>query len=617
MLNFMNMIYRICLFIATGFISSLAGAATYEVPLGLPEVPWPVDNPYSKEKEDLGRILYFDKRLSSNQTISCASCHNIPCAYSDCRILAIGIDDTKGSRHSPTIINAAYSKLLFWDGRASSLEEQCKGPIGNPKEMTLDKDVHIAHHECVKRVQSYAGYRPLFKKAFGTDEITIDHISKAIATFERTILSGNSPYDKYKAGDKTAMTEEQIHGMKLFMSRKVGCANCHGGFNFTDERFLNIGVGMDEPNPDLGRYAITHNAKDWGAFKVPTLRESEHTAPYMHNGSHASLEEVIDYYDKGGNPNKNLHPLMKPLHLTAEEKQALVSFLKALSGEGWKNFKEPGQFPDSANGEIIEIQEIQSVSDYLQQGSLVLLNVGDTVFAPSSTLEDRRWREYFAKRARGTLSNLASAALVNNITSKIPPENETLDLIENLQKEKVPVLGYTKKFYSSFYSPHQGEITYLELLNRGVDFEKTFKYFPVKDYLNEDFAFKYGLIFRNKNLIGYALADFFKTGGSEPNLPNHVILVDSDKQALLHAEKILLKLNINFTGLLYNGEAHQNFDPTLGTIEFFSYVNEKKLLNDEEALQEKGKNREKNWEELLDAWIMTQERLITPLLVLD
>lgn len=326
-----------------GFIS-LFGTETIEVPLGLPPIPWPADNPYSKDKEDLGRILYFDKRLSSNQTISCASCHNIPCAYSDCRILAIGIDDNKGTRHSPTIINAAYSKLLFWDGRAASLEEQCKGPIANPKEMTLLKDPHEAHRECVKKVQSHIGYRPLFKKAFGTDEITLDHISKAIATFERTILSGNSPYDKYVAGDKSAMTKEQIEGMKVF--KKSGCANCHGGFNFTDERFLNIGVGMDEPNPDLGRFVITHNERDWGAFKVPTLRESEHTAPYMHNGSLATLEEVIDYYDKGGTPNKNLHPLMKPLHLTEKEKQEMLSFLQALSGEGWKNFKEPTEFPE-------------------------------------------------------------------------------------------------------------------------------------------------------------------------------------------------------------------------------------------------------------------------------
>lgn len=580
---------------------SLLGAAPYEVPLGLAPIPWPEDNPYTKEKEDLGRILYFDKRLSSNQTISCASCHNIPCAYSDCRIIAIGIDDTKGTRHSPTIINAAYSKLLFWDGRAASLEEQCKGPIANPKEMTLDKDVHKAHHECVKRVQDYPGYRPLFNKAFGSEEINIDKIAKAIATFERTILSGNSPYDKYRAGDKTAMTEEQIQGMKIFMNRKVGCANCHSGFNFSDERFHNIGVGMDEPNPDLGRYGITHEEKDWGAFKTPTLRESEHTAPYMHNGSLSSLEEVIDYYDKGGNPNKNLHPLMKPLHLTPEEKQALVSFLKALSGEGWKNFKEPTEFPDAEKGGIIEIQDVESVKDYLQSDTLVLLNVGDTVCAPTCTLEDRRWKEFFAKKARGTFSNMASSALINQVASKIPSGDDALDLIKNLQKDKVPVLGYTKKFFSSFYFPDQGEYTHLDLLKKGVDFGETLKYFPVKDNLNEDFAFKWGLLFRNKNPIGEVLANFLKT---EEIKPTHVILVDSDPEALKHAEKALTKLNIKFTGLQL---PQRHFDPVLGTIEFLTYFKEKKILTDEEALQEKSKNPEANWDESLNHWIIANK----------
>lgn len=357
------MFYRICLFLTIAIISfiviyGIAYQATQEstleetsdipqahqVPLGLPAIPWPIDNPYSKEKAELGRILYFDKRLSSDQTISCASCHNIACAYSDCRALPIGIGNKKGTRHSPTIINAAYSKLLFWDGRASSLEEQCKGPLANVKEMTNAENVHEAHHQCVERVKSIPGYQILFKKAFGHEEISIDEIAQAIATFERIILSGNSPYDRYKAGDRSALTQEQIHGMEVF--KKVGCANCHAGFNFSDDRFQNIGIGMDALVPDTGRYGITHQDKDWGAFKVPTLRDVEHSHPYMHDGSLKTLEEVIDYYDKGGIKNKNLHPLMRPLHLSEEDKQALVSFLKALNGEGWKNFHEPKKFPD-------------------------------------------------------------------------------------------------------------------------------------------------------------------------------------------------------------------------------------------------------------------------------
>lgn len=316
---------------------------TIEAPLGLPKVPWPKDNPYSKEKDELGRLLYFDKRLSSDQTISCASCHNAPCAYSDCRAIAIGIKNTKGTRHSPTIINAAYSKLLFWDGRADSLEDQCRGPIGNPKEMTNTKNVHEAHQQCVNRLKMIPGYLALFKEAFGQDEITIDEIAKAVATFERTILSGNSAYDRYRAGDRTALSQEQIHGMDVF--KKSGCANCHGGFNFSDERFFNIGIGMNVENPDLGRYVITHQDRDWGAFKVPTLRESANSGPYMHDGSLETLEAVIDYYDRGGNKNKNLHPLMRPLNLSPEDKKALISFLQALNGEGWQTFKEPKEFP--------------------------------------------------------------------------------------------------------------------------------------------------------------------------------------------------------------------------------------------------------------------------------
>jgi len=334
------MLYLINLFLVIAFV---AEAETFKVPLGLPEVPWPKDNPYTKAKADLGRILYFDKRLSANGTISCATCHHMTCGYSDCRVIAVGIDGKVGERHSPTIINAAYSEKLFWDGRASSLEEQCQGPLANAKEMAESHDAHEAHRECVDKIKSIPGYKKLFADVFGEEGITINTISKAIATFERTVLSGNSPYDRYAHGDKTAMTEEQIKGMHLF--KKFSCVNCHGGFNFTDGRFQNIGVGMDAKEPDLGRYKITHDKRDWGSFKTPSLRDTEHSAPYMHDGSHATLEEVIDYYDKGGIKNKNLSPLMRPLNMTPEEKKALLSFLKALNGEGWQHIEEPKEFP--------------------------------------------------------------------------------------------------------------------------------------------------------------------------------------------------------------------------------------------------------------------------------
>lgn len=333
------------LFLLALSAASLVSAETITPPLGLPEVPWPKDNPYTKEKADLGRLLYFDKRLSSDGTVSCATCHNAPCAYSDCKQIAIGIDGEKGNRRTPTIINSAYLPLLFWDGRASSLEEQCKGPIANTNEMSKTKDVHEAHQQCAERVRAIHGYCILFKQAFGSDHINMDMIAKAIATFERTILSGNSAYDRYKAGDVKALTQEQIEGFKLF--KQKGCINCHGGFDFADERFMNIGIGMDAEKPDLGRYDITHDKKDWGAFKVPTLRESAMVGPYMHNGSLETLEEVIDYYDKGGTPNPNLHPLMRPLNLSENDKKALISFLHSLNGEGWQHFQEPTQFPSS------------------------------------------------------------------------------------------------------------------------------------------------------------------------------------------------------------------------------------------------------------------------------
>lgn len=306
----------------------------FKEPFGLPPVHWPQHNPYSLAKAELGRKLFFDKRLSTDGTVSCATCHQVPEAFADPNVIAVGIHGHKGKRHTPTIINVAYNDYQFWDGRAKNLEMQALGPIGNANEMTLEKDSKAAYHDCENNIRQISEYGPLFKKAFGHEECTIEDIAMAIATFERTILSGNSPYDKYMAGDKTALTAEQIRGLALF--KKVGCVNCHLGVNFTNNRFENIGVGMDEKDPDLGRYAITKDERDWGAFKVPTLREASLTAPYMHDGSLKTLEEVIDYYDKGGIPNKNLHSLMQPLHLSAQDKQDLLAFLISLNGEGWE-----------------------------------------------------------------------------------------------------------------------------------------------------------------------------------------------------------------------------------------------------------------------------------------
>jgi cytochrome c peroxidase len=310
------------------------------VPLGLPPVYWPEENPYTPEKRELGWLLYFDTRLSSDKSVSCASCHSPAKAFTDASPVSTGIKGQKGGRSAPTVINRAYSTAQFWDGRAASLEDQAKGPIANPIEMTSAKDASEAHKACVECLRAIPGYVERFEKVFGTRDFTIDHVAQAIATFERTVLSGNAPFDRYKAGDKTAMSEAQVRGMDVFF-KKATCDRCHIGFNFSDGSYENIGIGMDKPLPDLGRYLVTKREEEKGAFKTPTLREIEHTAPYMHDGSLKTLEEVVEHYDKGGIKNPWLNQRMVPLKLTMAEKADLVSFLKALSGEGWQHIKAP------------------------------------------------------------------------------------------------------------------------------------------------------------------------------------------------------------------------------------------------------------------------------------
>ncbi len=309
-----------------------------KAPLGLPPLSWPKENPYSAAKVELGRYLYFDRRLSADNTVSCASCHDPRYAFTDGAAVSTGIQSQKGNRSAPTIINRAYALAQFWDGRAGSLEEQAKGPMANPIEMGN------THDAIVGKLQTIAGYRPLFAKAFGTEEITIDRAAMAIACFERTVLSGNAPYDKYKHGGKKAMTAAQMHGMSVFFD-KAKCDKCHEGANFTLNAYANLGVGTDKPEPDVGRFAVTKDPRDLGVFKTPTLREIEHTAPYMHDGSMATLEDVVEFYNKGGIKNKNLDENIKPLNLTDQEKKDLVAFLKTLSGEGWQSVKAPQEFP--------------------------------------------------------------------------------------------------------------------------------------------------------------------------------------------------------------------------------------------------------------------------------
>ncbi|MDG1893396.1 MAG: cytochrome c peroxidase, partial [Fuerstiella sp.] len=260
-------------------------------PLGLPPVYYPDDNLYSKDRAELGKLLYFDKRLSSDGTVSCASCHGVKDGFTDGAPVSTGINGQKGGRSAPTVINRGYSTAQFWDGRAPSLEAQAIGPIANPIEMTNEKDPGRAHQTCIDRLHKVPGYRARFKKAYGAENFTIEDVGKAIATFERTVLSGNAPFDRFKNGAKDAMSASAIRGKDIFFN-KTACDSCHLGFNFTDGSYANIGIGMKTPSPDPGRYAVSKREEDKGAFKTPTLREIEHTGPYMHDGSLKTLEEV-------------------------------------------------------------------------------------------------------------------------------------------------------------------------------------------------------------------------------------------------------------------------------------------------------------------------------------
>lgn len=309
----------------------------FKLPLGMKAPDVPEDNPLTKEKVELGKLLYFDKRLSRDSTVSCATCHDPRMGWTDRAPVSTGIKGQKGGRSAPTVLNSAYAEVQFWDGRAPSLEEQAKGPIQNPIEMGF------THKEAVARIAAVKGYAPLFKAAFGDAAVDIDRIAKAIASFERTVVTGDAPYDRAEAGDKDALSPAAQRGMALYFG-KANCSVCHSGPSFTDSQFHNLGVGMAAAQPDLGRHDQTKLDADKGAFKTPTLRNLRDTAPYMHDGSQRTLAEVVDFYDKGGEKNPWLSKDMRPLKLTPEEKKDLLSFLDALNGDP-VDVPEPASFP--------------------------------------------------------------------------------------------------------------------------------------------------------------------------------------------------------------------------------------------------------------------------------
>jgi cytochrome c peroxidase len=291
----------------------------------LPPVVAPRDNPTTDAKVELGRMLYFDPRLSGNGSVSCASCHNPALGFGDGLPKGIGVNGTVLGRSSPTVLNSAHYKVQFWDGRAATLEEQAKGPLLNPNEMKGDAEVMVGN------VRAIPGYRQKFREVFG-GEPTFDNVAKAIAAFERIVVDQDSPFDRYARGDDAAISEQAVRGLEVFTTQ-ARCASCHSGPNFSDSKFHNIGVN---PGRDEGRYAISKDPKDQGAFKTPTLRNVALTGPFMHDGSLRTLREVIDHYVDAPRRPENagkLSPLLPEITLTEQEKLDLEAFLKTLTGD--------------------------------------------------------------------------------------------------------------------------------------------------------------------------------------------------------------------------------------------------------------------------------------------
>ena len=284
--------------------------------------PEPADNRATPERVALGKALFFDPRLSGSDWISCASCHNPALGWSDGLPTGIGEGMKRLARATPTIVNIGFTTHLMWDGRQPNLEAQALGPIQADEEMNQDIP------GLVKKLSGIRDYRPMFDKAYPGEGISGETIGKALAAYQRTIVSTESPFDRWRKGDARAVSEAGKRGFELFTG-KANCVKCHEGFNFTDNGFHNIGL----KSADVGRFAQRKVISMRGAFKTPTLRDVELTAPYMHNGAYRTLEEVVDHYDRGGDVKDNLSPEMKPLELTEREKADLVAFLKTLTGK--------------------------------------------------------------------------------------------------------------------------------------------------------------------------------------------------------------------------------------------------------------------------------------------
>jgi cytochrome c peroxidase len=283
-------------------------------------IPFPSTNPYTPEKAELGRRLYFDPRLSHSGSQSCASCHNPGLSWGDGLGKGIGSGMKQLGRRSPTVLNAAWGSIFFWDGRAGTLEEQALGPIQSPGEMNMPIE------ELIKKLSSIPGYPEAFAAVFPGEGLKPETVARSIATFERTIVSPDTPFDRWIAGDEKAISASAKNGFTIF-NTKAACNGCHSGWNFTDDSFHDIGL----PGDDIGRGKfLPQTARAQHAFKTPGLREVATRRPYMHDGSLATLEAVVEHYDVGGLARPSRSELIKPLGLTAQEKADLVAFLRSL-----------------------------------------------------------------------------------------------------------------------------------------------------------------------------------------------------------------------------------------------------------------------------------------------
>jgi cytochrome c peroxidase len=300
-------------------------------PPGFPPMVVPPDNPTTTDGVLLGRMLYYDPILSGDSTLACAGCHMPERAFTDDKRFSVGIDGIEGDRNAPAVINVGWMRELFWDGRAPGVEDQARQPVTNPIEM------HLEWAEAVSRLEAHPTYPRLFTRAFGTPEISEDRVVKAIAQFERTMVSANSKYDRWFRGEDV-FTESELNGFTLFFTEVGDCFHCHVGDNglFTDNLYHNI--GLESEIVDVGRYAVTGRESDRGLFKTPTLRNLDFTAPYMHDGRFQTLDEVVQHYNSGGHPSPTVDPLIRVnvgLGLTDSQKRDLIAFLRTLNDPGF------------------------------------------------------------------------------------------------------------------------------------------------------------------------------------------------------------------------------------------------------------------------------------------